>query len=199
MAELAERPLALEHAGTDAAYVSAEGGRWVAARDLKTSDRLLLIDGRSATVTGLMIRLERTKVYNLKVARLHNYAVGNCGVLVHNTSPDGDRVYHGTDSDSARSIQEGGLDRRRQSDTAGGAGADDKGFSVTTDRKKAEMWAEENARRRGGDPVVLEADRSSLPLNDGTGVNDGWVDPDELYVPLDKFDDVGPGVFHEAS
>ena len=33
---------------------------------------------------GLQVRTERTRVYNLNVLKLHNYAVGSDGVVVHN-------------------------------------------------------------------------------------------------------------------
>ncbi len=67
----------------------AKGGRYVMAGDLKLSDQLLLRDGRSATITGLRVRTERTRVYNLSVLRLHNYAVGVAGVLSHNVGACG--------------------------------------------------------------------------------------------------------------
>lgn len=43
-----------------------------------------LKDNRIATVTGFLIRSEKTKVGNLKVLKLRNYAVASFGVLVHN-------------------------------------------------------------------------------------------------------------------
>src|SRR5690606_35477468 len=66
--ELASRPLALEHAGEDdGRYVSSTGGRWVEARHLRLSDRLLSRFSASATVVGLRIRTERERVYYLTV------------------------------------------------------------------------------------------------------------------------------------
>ncbi len=84
--ELAQRPIvaalpAHEHAMT----VPTHGGRWTEARWLRLGDVFLTKTGRSATVSGLTIRIERTKVYNLHVDRLHHYAVGEAGVLVHNS------------------------------------------------------------------------------------------------------------------
>jgi hypothetical protein len=49
----------------------------------------------------------------------------------------------------------------------GSAGVDPKGFSVTTDRTIAEAWANFRSAERGGSPVVLEADRTGLPLRSG--------------------------------
>lgn len=78
-------------------------------------------------------------VYNLEVQLEHVYRVGLTGVLVHNGGPC--KVYHGTDSASADNIVNNGLDDAARRRAAGGAGVDDKGFSVTTDRKTAEEWA----------------------------------------------------------
>ncbi len=63
---------------------NANGSRWVDARWLRLGDRFLTRSGYSATVSGLTIRLERVRVYNLKVRGLHQYSVGATGVLVHN-------------------------------------------------------------------------------------------------------------------
>jgi hypothetical protein len=54
-------------------------------RSSRVHDHFLTRTGRRATVAGLSIRVERIRVYNLNVNTLHNYAVGECGVLVHNT------------------------------------------------------------------------------------------------------------------
>lgn len=64
-------------------------GRWVSACDLQLGDQLKLKQvgtsgGDSATITGWRIRSEKLRVYNLTVLRLHNYAVGQSGILVHN-------------------------------------------------------------------------------------------------------------------
>jgi hypothetical protein len=64
------------------------GGRWTEARWLRLGDQFLTKTGHSATVVGLCIRIERIRVYNLNVDRLHSYAVGDgAGVLVHNNCP----------------------------------------------------------------------------------------------------------------
>ena len=67
--------------------VSSHGGRWTEAKWLRIGDHFLTKAGKRATVAGLTIRIERVKVYNLKVKKLHVYAVGNTGVLVHNKGP----------------------------------------------------------------------------------------------------------------
>ena len=59
-------------------------GRWTEARWLRLGDQFLTKTGKSATVSGLTIRLERVKVYNQHVDDLQLYAVGEHGVLVHN-------------------------------------------------------------------------------------------------------------------
>jgi len=51
--------------------------------------------GKSATVSGLTIRIERVKVYNLQVEGLHLYAVGDQGVLVHNSRHRNSKDYKG--------------------------------------------------------------------------------------------------------
>jgi len=59
-------------------------GLWVAAEQLQLGDQLLDRQDGPATITGLRITRERQRVYNLTVLRIHNYAVGESGVLVHN-------------------------------------------------------------------------------------------------------------------
>jgi hypothetical protein len=105
------------------------------------------------------------------------------------------KAYHGTDSNSAASIEQKGLNQSDWRAAAGGAGPDPKGFSVTTDRATAEAWAKQRAAERGGDPVVLQAERASLPLQGGRP--GAWADPDEFFVAPKDFSRVGPGVFTE--
>lgn len=64
-----------------------ENGRWVSARDLKPGDILLTRSGFSGEtiVHSVEFRNAATRVYNFEVERLHNYAVADVGVLVHNT------------------------------------------------------------------------------------------------------------------
>ncbi len=87
--QLDERPTIVEQHGEIYDRIS-EGGRWTEARWLRLGDQFVTRTGKSATVVGLEIRLERERVYNLAVADRHTYAVGGSGVLVHNTC----RVYH---------------------------------------------------------------------------------------------------------
>jgi RHS repeat-associated protein len=84
--ELAERP-AVEKLPEAGRIVNpyGTGGRWTEARWLRLGDHFLTRTGKSATVAGLIIRTERVKVYNLHVEGLHLYAVGEHGVLVHNS------------------------------------------------------------------------------------------------------------------
>jgi hypothetical protein len=65
---------------------AAISGRWVNAIDLRVGDILFTRDGRRVPVTNVSVRNVKTKVYNLQVAELENYAVGYAGILVHNTS-----------------------------------------------------------------------------------------------------------------
>jgi hypothetical protein len=107
-----------------------------------------------------------------------------------------ERVYHGTDEHSARSISEGGLDPKAWEQAAGGAGPDFKGFSVTDNFKDAEDWAKWRAWERlgpEGKGVVLEADPAQLPLRPGLAGE--WVDPGERFIRPEDFPAVGPGVF----
>jgi hypothetical protein len=106
---------------------------------------------------------------------------------------DEELVYHGTDGASAAHIVARGLSNRARRKAAGGAGVDDKGFSVTTDRAVAEAWARLPAAERGGNPVVLATPRDRLPLRTPDLASLG--DPNELYVDPADFDAVGHGDF----
>ncbi len=63
---------------------STARGRWVSARDLRSGDRLLTRSGRSVNIEGVVMMNRTLTVYNLLVDGLHNYAVGEIGILVHN-------------------------------------------------------------------------------------------------------------------
>jgi hypothetical protein len=81
---LAERP-AVEHVPNDeqAEAIRSGNGRWVAARDLRVGDMLVLRSGE-VPVESVSSRSATLTVYNLEVADLHTYAVGGQGVVVHN-------------------------------------------------------------------------------------------------------------------
>lgn len=70
-------------------------GRWTEARYLRLGDTFVTRTGRSATVTGLTLRLERLRVYNLEVAGTHTYAVGQDGACVHNACHRNARAFRG--------------------------------------------------------------------------------------------------------
>jgi len=102
-------------------------------------------------------------------------------------------VYHGTDTGSAESIRRLGLNEDAWTEAAN-SDPDPKGFSVTTDRSTAEKWARVRADERGDTTggVVLQADAADLPLHEGSPGE--WTDPDEYFVPVEYFNQVGPGV-----
>ena len=62
-------------------------GRWVESGDLQVGDVLW---GRQQRVkiTAIDVHQEQTTVYNIEVAELHSYAVGDTEVLVHNKQGD---------------------------------------------------------------------------------------------------------------
>ena len=68
----------------DANQSSTENGRWVMAVDLQCGDVLLSREGRLLTVMSTQVSDTITRVFNLQVDRLNNYAVGKAGVLVNN-------------------------------------------------------------------------------------------------------------------
>jgi hypothetical protein len=104
-------------------------------------------------------------------------------------------VYHGTDAASAASIRQVGLDVVLWTAAGGSPVFDDKGFSVTTLRSKAEAWAQTRAGERGGRPQgdVVQADASRLPLQSGSPGS--WADSDEFFILATDFLLAGPGTF----
>jgi hypothetical protein len=99
-------------------------------------------------------------------------------------------VYHGTTSD--QTITSKGL-QTAERDRAGGDFAETRGFSTTTHRATAQIWAEARAAERGGQPVVLEANRSDLPPpRDRPNER---VDKNEVRIDVEDYPKVGPGVF----
>jgi len=180
-------------------FWSEDRHEFVRADQLWPGERLNTLDG-TVRLTNRVPRGPPQPVYNIEVQAEHVYRVAQSGVLVHNArdcsslAPGrGTRVFHGTDSASSRSIHTRGLDVDEARRAAGGAGIDDKGFSVTTNLDDAQAWAKARAMERGGRPVVLEADAGNLPLRSGD--LDNLADPDEFYIDLDDYTGVGSGVF----
>jgi hypothetical protein len=62
-------------------------GRWVNSHDLRAGDVLFLRSSKCAVVRAVRAVMRRQAVCNLTVRDWHSYAVGEAGVLVHNTSP----------------------------------------------------------------------------------------------------------------
>ena len=63
-------------------------GRWVDACDLRVGDILLLNPDRRVPITAIERESYSGNLYNFHVEGLPCYAVGGCGVLVHNNSFD---------------------------------------------------------------------------------------------------------------
>ena len=84
--DLADRPIRshLPHVPE----MATTSGRWVDAGDVHVGDQLLLRDGRILPVEAIQHQPYRDKVYNFHVDDFECYAVGNSGVLVHNTNGD---------------------------------------------------------------------------------------------------------------
>jgi hypothetical protein len=61
-------------------------GRWVLARDLRAGDEVVLRVGDTASIEEIRLDEVIETVYNFHVADLQNYAIGECGILVHNTN-----------------------------------------------------------------------------------------------------------------
>jgi hypothetical protein len=81
---LAERPLPVRILAYEAG--SLLEGRWVLAQDLRAGDEVLLRSGEVVALESVRLDNREEQVYNFHVAELQNYAVGSCGVLVHNTN-----------------------------------------------------------------------------------------------------------------
>jgi RHS repeat-associated protein len=63
---------------------SIKQGRWVDAGDLKVGDVLMLRGGSLETIGHVSSQVESVEVFNLGVAELSNYCVGENELLVHN-------------------------------------------------------------------------------------------------------------------
>ncbi|MGL6095745.1 MAG: RHS repeat-associated core domain-containing protein, partial [Fimbriiglobus sp.] len=111
-------------------------GRWVLARDLRPADELLLRLGEVLPLESVRLDDVEETIYNFHVAELQNYAVGECGVLVHNTSETTQQrpfIEGMDDADAARYRDYWGGDH----DTSGG-----QPFGMkTTVTKKGELKA----------------------------------------------------------
>ena len=66
---------------------SDKNGRWIEAKELKTSDKLLLSDGTCAIINSVAVEtLENPETtYNFEVEDFHTYFVSESNVLVHNS------------------------------------------------------------------------------------------------------------------
>ncbi len=102
-------------------------GEWKAAGDLMVGDRVVTMSGEATVEATEVEKLsEAVTVYNLTVEGEHNYYVAENGVLVHNmcqvadsanngkksdttTSEQKPDLYHYTDANGAKGIQESGM------------------------------------------------------------------------------------------
>jgi len=174
-------------------------GFWVEAKDLRVGDVFLGVNGELSMLTNI-VRIEQNggiAVFNFTVEGNHNYFIlakeneyGQSCILVHNAL-----WYHGTDSSSAQSIMDNGLNRSSWK-KAGGELLDDKGFSLTQDYNTALGFADGRVLTRGGAPVVLQADDSLLPRLHTEPFN---IDIGEKFIKPADFPKVGPGIFKEVN
>jgi len=175
-----------------------EHGYWVEAKDLQVGDVFLGANGELSTLTNL-VRVEQDggiAVFNFTVEGNHNYYIlakeyeyGQSCILVHNAT-----WYHGTDSVSAQSIKEKGLNKAAWEKAADEI--DKKGLSLTQDLTTAQAWADNRALLRGGTPVVLRADDSLLPK---LHTDPLFADLGEKFIKPKDFPKVGPGIFGEVN
>jgi hypothetical protein len=63
-----------------------QNGRWVYAKDLRVDDVVISRSLNKQRVTAVESSITKTLVYNFLVDDLHNYAVGDYEILVHNTN-----------------------------------------------------------------------------------------------------------------
>ena len=83
--DLANRPRPRKLADTEDEGLALRG-RWVNSHDLMAGDLIYSTEGRELRVLKIVQTYEEQfEVYNLTIAQNHSFAVGNDGVLVHNT------------------------------------------------------------------------------------------------------------------
>ena len=71
--------------GSKGQLEAANNARWVAAENLKPGDQLLTRSGSLIPITTISVdREKKLTVYNLEIAKKHNYASGERKILVHN-------------------------------------------------------------------------------------------------------------------
>ena len=68
-------------------YEGAKKGKWIAAKELKISDKLLLANGKYAIIDSIEVELLESPetTYNFEVEDFHTYFVSDSNVLVHNS------------------------------------------------------------------------------------------------------------------
>ena len=81
---LAERPAPSRISSYEAG--GQQEGRWVLAYDLRANDEVLLRRGDVVALNSVCLDDVEEQVYNFKVDEFQNYAVGESGILVHNTN-----------------------------------------------------------------------------------------------------------------
>ena len=88
--DLANRPRPRKLADTEDEGLALRG-RWVNSHDLMAGDLIYSTEGRELRVLKIVQTYEEQfEVRNLTIAQNHSFAVGNDGVLVHNTGGCGD-------------------------------------------------------------------------------------------------------------
>jgi hypothetical protein len=68
-------------------------GQWVPAQKLQSGDRVLSQNGRWKVLQDIQQEIQSQPVYNLIVTELHNYLVGQAGLIVHNEKKEEEKFY----------------------------------------------------------------------------------------------------------
>jgi hypothetical protein len=157
--ELDDRPEAHDVSLVERELVS--GGRWVEARDLKVGDKFISRGGESVTVSAVSVTYGQVQVFNIEVDVLHNYAVSQFGILVHNKSmpnpnpgvPDSD--YWKTPQEWAKADANDALKKAKQSGVGTGARSGQHGKPYNQAAAELRRKAKE-AKDRGDLPEYVD-------------------------------------------
>jgi hypothetical protein len=73
------------HATRNHPFFDPQGNQWISAEHVGVGGQLLSVDHRHHPVVAVEVLAAEESTYNIEVEGLHNYFVGEVGILVHNS------------------------------------------------------------------------------------------------------------------
>ena len=161
-------------------------GQWVAARNLEAGDLVVLRTGGLSPIEVVTVRQTRQTVYNLRVADLHTYAVGEVGIAVHNKSAP---IFRAVGPDELAGIRGSG------NDTPSPGGLESKYFYPTP--QQAASYASQPFNAPGG-PYTLTSTQAPPSVLSAADTVNVATEGDVITIPNEYLPGLPPPTVYDT-